>query len=649
VASANGIALAGLLSAAQDVERDSSTGTSRLSLVGLPKFDIVPPLTLFNWEQTSTTTFHRLVPVYGYAKDDQAHTVDWGALLLWWHHERESYLRDFVLPLTDIERDGATDSRRLSLLGLPKIATLPPLMLFNWEQTATTTSHRLLPLYAYAKDDELQTVNWQALLLWWHREEDAHLRDFFLPLSDVERDSANESRRLSLIGLPKVGTLPPLTLFNWEQTPTSNSHRMLPMYSYVKDDAAQTIDWNALLLWWHHEKEQHLRDIFLPLSDVERDRTTDSNRLSLLGFPKYGSLPPLTLFNWERTPTTSSHRMLPLYAYAKDDEAQTLDWQALLLLWHRGSPAETSDMLLPLGSWRRSTAEQGWNFSALGAEPLSLVEIEHNPTRSQNRFSPLWDYGEEDGRRRFSVAGIRQASLFSFEQTIDGSMSHLFPLWWQHESPEDSWNLLLPLWSNIWDRRTQDRQIGLLGMGPFSLYFQHRTSTEMTARVFPFWNYQHNEQTDESHTGLLGIAPFSLYYHYSSPTATESRLFPLYRYTGDRVKDESEFWFLWPLYDQKRAEGRTTELSSLWWLFEYRSPEPDTWEYWVLGHPPMAMFIRTVSPTVTHVEINPIVPGYKRETVEGVGTSWEILGGFVGVKAQPDGTHKLRLLWGLEL
>jgi hypothetical protein len=62
----------------------------------------------------------------------------------------------------------------------------------------------------------------------------------------------------------------------------------------------------------------------------------------------------------------------------------------------------------------------------------------------------------------------------------------------------------------------------------------------------------------------------------------------------------------------------------------------------------MALFIRTVSPTVTHVEVNPILPGYKRETVEGVGTSWEILGGFVGMRAMPDGTHKLRLLWGLE-
>jgi hypothetical protein len=340
--------------------------------------------------------------------------------------------------------------------------------------------------------------------------------------------------------------------------------------------------------------------------------------------------------------------MLPLYDYAKDDQAQTLDWQALLLWWHRGSPKETSDMLLPLGSWRRNSAEEAWNFSALGVEPVSLVEIDETPTSRKNRFSPLWDYGAEEGRRRISFAGIRQAALFSYEQTPDGSMSHLFPLWWQHDAPDTSWSVLLPFWSDFQDRQAQDRQFGALGIGPFSLYFQHRTPNEMTARIFPFWNYEFNEQTEESETGLFGVAPLSLYYHYSSPTAAESRLFPFYRYTSDRAKDESEFWFLWPLYDQKTAQGRTTEASSFWWLFEYRSPQPDEWEYWVLGHPPMALFIRTVSPTVTHVEVNPILPGYKRETVEGVGTSWEILGGFVGMRAMPDGTHKLRLLWGLK-
>jgi len=167
----------------------------------------------------------------------------------------------------------------------------------------------------------------------------------------------------------------------------------------------------------------------------------------------------------------------------------------------------------------------------------------------------------------------------------------------------------------------------------------------MTARLFPLWGYQHDEATHESRTSALGVHPLAIYYGSSSPTAIENRLFPFFRYTSDLVKKESEFWFLWPLYNQKRAEGRTTEASVLWWLFDYRSPNADEWEYWVLGHPPMAMFIRTVSPTTTHVEINPIIPLWRRDSVEGIGTSWALLGGLIGMDALPDGTHTLRLLW----
>ena len=48
---------------------------------------------------------------------------------------------------------------------------------------------------------------------------------------------------------------------------------------------------------------------------------------------------------------------------------------------------------------------------------------------------------------------------------------------------------------------------------------------------------------------------------------------------------------------------------TLWWLFDYRSPKKDEWEYWVLGHPPIALYMRTVSPEKTLVEVNPILPG----------------------------------------
>jgi len=59
--------------------------------------------------------------------------------------------------------------------------------------------------------------------------------------------------------------------------------------------------------------------------------------------------------------------------------------------------------------------------------------------------------------------------------------------------------------------------------------------------------------------------------------------------------------------------------------------------------------MRTETPTRTLVEVNPVIPGWRREHVEGVGTSWALLGGLLGMDAMPDGTHKLRLLWVLQL
>jgi hypothetical protein len=177
------------------------------------------------------------------------------------------------------------------------------------------------------------------------------------------------------------------------------------------------------------------------------------------------------------------------------------------------------------------------------------------------------------------------------------------------------------------------------------MYYQRRSPAGMAKHLFPIWSYRYEEAIQESRTGLLGIPPVSLYYGRTSPTAIENRLFPLFRYTSDLVKDESEFWFLWPLFDYKTTQGRTTEASLLWWLFEYRSPKPNEWEYWVLGHPPIAMYMRTVSPTKTLVEVNPVIPGWRREYVEGVGTSWALFGGLIGMDAMPNGSHRLRVFW----
>ena len=702
--------------------QSSPSDAWQLSLLGFPPRGQAFAWSLYEHGQSPTYFLTRLFPLYRYERNDETKEVKWSALLLYRHKETETHLVDTFPPLHEYERDDRTgktelnlvglkpitlfahgtapnarrsylfplydhdrieEASRLSLIGWPKMGTLPTLALFEMEETPSLSAHRFFPLYRYRRDDQAKTRDWDGLLLWWHRENEQRLRDIFLPLVDIWHDrqrdqfevgvlgirpltffqyqsspsgishsavllykySMGERQRLSALGLPHFDRGPALSLFDMQQTDSLTSHRFFPVYQYAKDEQAHTMNWQALLLWWHRQTDTHSRNIFLPLSDVERDSAAQSHRVSLVGLPRMGTLPALTLFNWEQTPSLSSHRFFPLYQYADDQTQNAMTWNVLWLYWHHSDPAQARDTFFPLGSWRREPHKEAWSVSAAGVEPVSLAHFAASQSGVSNRFSPLWDYEREGNDWGLSFIGIRRLSFFSHEITADTTTDHLFPLWWHEDSPTESNNIILPLWSDLENRKTQERQLSVFGIGPVSLYYQQRSSTGMTARIFPAWSYQYEEATQESHTGVVGIPPMSLYYGHTTPTMTENRLFPFFRYTSDRVSNESEFWFLWPFFDHKMAQDRTTEISVLWGLFQYRSPKADEWEYWVMGHPPIAMYMRVVSPTRTLVEVNPIIPGWRREYVEGVGTSWAVLGGLVGMDAMPDGSHALRLFW----
>lgn len=687
------------------------------------------PLSLYRHDRKGETARDRFTPLYDWTRDGETRGLSVLGASTYSMFHQESSPETFAQRLFPLYGYRSTDhdKRQLSLLGFP-----PRERDFAWslyEQAGSPTYFltRLFPLYRFERNDKTKEVNWSALLLYQHKETDTYLLDTFLPLHEYERndrkgttelnlvglkpitlfkqgtapdarysyffplydyDRKGDASRLSLIGWPKTGALPTLSMFEKIETPSLMAHRLFPLYSYRRDDETKTRDWDALLLWWHRENEQRLRDVFLPVVDIEHDRQRDlrevgvlgirpftffkyrssptelshyaalfyhysrqdtSQRFSALGLPRFGDVPALSLFAREETPSLSMHRFFPLYHYSHDLTHDSTTWNALWLYWHQSDPAQTRDMFVPLGSVRRTSDGQEWNVSALGVEPISLMQFGNSSTISRNRFSPLWDYHADGNDWGLSFLGIRRFSFFSHERKADSTTDHAFPLWWHEDSPSGSTNIIAPLWSRSEDRRRHEESTGVLGAGPFSLYYQKRSPAGMTARIFPAWSYQYEEATKESRTGVLGVPPLSIYYARTSPTAAESRLFPFFRYTSDFVKDESEFWVLWPLFDHKTAQGRTTETSVLWWLFEYRSPKADEWEYWVLGHPPIAMYMRTVSPTRTLVEVNPIIPGYRRETVEGVGTSWAVFGGLVGVDAMSDGSHKLRLFWGLRV
>lgn len=707
--------------------QSTPTGKWGLSFAGFPPRERAFAWSLYEQGGSPTYFLTRLFPLYRFERNAETKEVNWSALLLYRHEEKGAHLLDTLPPLHEYERDDDTgtmelnlaglkpitlfnygsgpdashsylfplydydrtgEASRFSMIGWPKFGTIPTLSLFERMETPSLTAHRLFPIYRYRRDDEAKTRDWDALLLWWHRETAQHLRDVFLPIVDIAHDRQRDERdvgvlgvrpltlfryqssptgyshsaallykysmeaehqRLSVLGLPHVGRGPALSLFALDRTPSAITHRLFPLYRYASDDQAKTLDWQALFLWWHWQTESHARTIILPLADLERDSQADSRRVSLVGLPRISEMPALTLFNWEHTPLASTHRVFPLYHYSYDQTHDATTWNALWLYWHQADPQQSRDTFFPLGSVWRDQSTQAWSLSALGVEPVSLAHFSGSPTSARNRFSPLWDYEQEGSTWRLSFFGVRQLSLFSHEQTAAGTTDHLFPFWWHADSAAESMNVIVPLWSDFENHTTQERAIGALGIGPLSFYYKAWTPAGTKARLFPIWSHEYEESTQESRTGAIGIAPLSLYYGSTSPTSTENRLFPFFRYTSDHIKDESEFWFLWPLFDHKAAQGRTTETSFLWWLFDYRSPTKDEWEYWVLGHPPIALYMRTVSPEKTLVEVNPIIPGWRREYVEGVGTSWALFGGLIGMDAQPNGRHKLRLLWAFQL
>ena len=644
------------------------------------------PLSLYRHDRKGDTGHDRFTPLYDWSRNGEKRDLSMVGVSTFSVFHQESSPTEFTQRLFPLYgyNSSAPDKWQLSLLGFPPREQAFAWSLYEQGSSSTYFLTRLFPLYRFERNDDTKEVNWSALLLYQHKETETYLLDAFLPLYEYEQNDRKETTelnlvglkpitlfkhgtapdahssylfplydydrtgttsRLSMIGWPKIGTLPTLSLFEKIETSSITAHRLFPLYRYRRDDKGKTRDWDALLLWWHRETESHARNIFLPLSDVERDSTNNSSRVSLVGLPRIGGLPALTLFNWERYPSLTTHRFFPLYHYSHSQTKDETTWNALWLYWHQSNPAQTRDTFFPLGSVRRTSDEQTWDVSALGIEPVSLMQFGKSPTSAHNRFSPLWDYHAEGREWGLSFVGVRRLSLFSHEQTADSTTDHFFPFWWHTDSLTGSSNVLAPLWSSSENHQTKEQAMGVLGAGPFSLYYQKQSPTGMTARIFPAWSYQYDEATQEGRTGVFGVPPLSLYYGHTSPTATENRLFPFFRYTNDRIKDESEFWFLWPLFDHKTAQGRTTETSFLWWLFEYRSPKAEEWEYWILGHPPIAMYMRTVSPTKTLVEINPIIPGWRREYVEGLGTSWALFGGLIGMDAMPDGTHKLRLFW----
>lgn len=167
-------------------------------------------------------------------------------------------------------------------------------------------------MYRYRYDLAADDVSMETLFLHRHHSTPTQGDDRFLLLWDATWQRPQPGWELNLFGIK------PVTWFHHESSPASTAHRLFPLYRYQRDDETKTRDWDALLLWWHRENEQRLRDIFLPIVDIEHDRQRDLLEVGVLG------IRPLTFFQYLSSPTGFSHSAALLYKYGVEGEHQRL-------------------------------------------------------------------------------------------------------------------------------------------------------------------------------------------------------------------------------------------------------------------------------------------------------------------------------------
>ncbi len=506
-------------------EYDRDGDARRLALLGVPRMgESAVTWSLFEGIRTPSLSAHRLFPLYRYRRDDQARTREWEALLLWWHRENEQRMRNVFVPLVDVlhdkteevrevgvlgirpltlfkhrltptgrehsfvllygyERDG--DRGRVSAIGLPHLGTLPALSLFAREWTATSSSSRFFPVYRSHHDEVAKVRDWDALLLWWHRETAQRSRNTVVPLFDREVEVDTQASRGSALGLPRLGTLPALSLVAWEAGPSLTAHRFFPVYRYHHDKATQVRDWDALLLWWHRETAQRSRNVIVPLFDREVETATQATRGSVLGLPRMGALPALSLFTWEAGPSLTMHRLFPVWAYERDEDAKRMSMNILLLYWRLRSPEQSSTVALPLFTDFEDHQKQERAIGILGLGPLSMYYQVTSPVSRTARFFPLVGY--------------------------------------RH------------------DREKDERHLGVLGVAPLSLYYGFASPTASERRLFPLFRYTADHVKDEAALSVLW--PLVDYRRVGGRVAEASVLWWLYHYRSPEAGDR-EFWVM---------------------------------------------------------------------------------------------------------
>src|SRR3569832_1491062 len=153
----------------------------------------------------------RFFPFYRYQHDLLTGERQWDALLVYQHHQTETFTKDALLPLYSYEHDSAEKTRRWSLLGVP------PLMLFSDQSTPAESSGHLFPIYGYR--------------------------------------GRTDEQRLTLLGFPPLGDTA-LSLYEHRRTEGEVVDRFFPVYRYVRHPKEEETEFNLLLAYHHYSSPQ---------------------------------------------------------------------------------------------------------------------------------------------------------------------------------------------------------------------------------------------------------------------------------------------------------------------------------------------------------------------------------------------------------
>jgi hypothetical protein len=225
----------------------------------------------------------------------------------------------------------------------------PPFSLYHHVSTPRATSDRLFPLYSYGAD------------------------------------RPSRESRLALLGLPHIEGWPTLSLYQHESSPRRTLDRLFPLYRYSHDLNTRHTRLGAVVLFRASRTPSATRHSLLPVYSYLNDNASQVHRVGVLGYA------PFSLYQHLDTPTGTSDRFLPIYAYSYD--AGTTEAH-LSVLWpmvvHHSRAGRTTETGILWWLVHYERPDDGHrDFHILGGSAMAVFRHRVTPERSSVEFNPI--------------------------------------------------------------------------------------------------------------------------------------------------------------------------------------------------------------------------------------------------------------------